>query len=433
MYAYFINSLLHVLGFTLSQPTDDQRLVFDAYAKINVIFNKKPNVNPSLRYQTYYSRGCITDSIDLVEIKDQHYRYEAYVKTMRIEPAAVLFGGYWTPKKRMVFAMAPHDSITIRISLDENDSILSYQFEGQQQDICEYYQKKSVEVGYFDPIFQKGGCEEDQCDSLIKMEEQFVLANASKYQLPKWLIEEELAHAKLFYLEKFYDVPKQDYQAMRLNEYFCLSTVYKLTRDLNPEINTVCPIPGTWSLERNLANFEYLLNKISEKKGAENELTLWLLYNQILPKIKSKTDFKLFGKLIKKYLKYEPYRKFLSKNLETKKQNLSYGIINSMNTQDLIKENESYFLYLKDKSASIHPVIQSKIDELDTYVKIFILEIEKNEVYLSNQKIHQLTEREKAEFCCNATFMAFNAKEHVALLPSQNMDNALHLLAEKKW
>lgn len=435
MHHYLLPFALYLIPFWIGTDRTQEeghRFQFDTHTEVHVFFDSLPSSHPKIRLNYSMFRPCLDIYLDSLGLNgDGHYHYKAVVSAHRIEPAAILFGSYYTPEKRLSFALIPQDTVRIHVALDANRKVKDYRFEGKSSQLSEYYQKKAIHLGYALPQFLKVNCEGCDWDSIVSREQTFIRENAPQYQLSEALIAQELAHAKMDYTLGI--VPIEDYAAMRLNDHFLRIKLKKIRAEILGKAPTgACLMPGQWQLKDRLDDVEMILQKASSTVGCRDELVLRLLYYELFPKLKSSDDFAIFRQLTNRYLIYQPYRDFLERKLVARQNNRQPSLVQAMRKQGLIKEGESFFVYLKsDKDDYIHWRSRKYFKQLSPEVKFFIMDLSADHISGPQAFQYAPSTHERVKFCCLPFVIAYNARRQRALSePSIKLLDALELMAD---
>ena len=425
---FFVIQTTLFLGGGSQVLNDDHRFQLGTHMVVNLFLDHPPRNHPKIRADHSVFRLCLNIPMDSIGFtNDGRIHYRAVVRTHRLEGAAILLGAYGDQDRWIAFALMPNDSVNIHVGLDSMRKVKGYHFEGKSSQIAKYYQKKSLEVGYIDPMFIKTRCENCNRDSIELHEQEFIRKNAPMHHLPVWLIKEEMAHAKMEYFRviapigedikneenEYYKimVPEVDYGALRLNDHFLRSMLHKIIREVQgSSSNAACLMPGAWRLKDQINRLDKILLKASETKGCGNELVLRLLYDQVFPKLKDSDDFAVFQQLLEEYLYYQPYKEYLLQQLEVCQHFQQPNIVQEMLQQGLIKEGESFFIYIKSHKREEVPYKLNKyIKKLNPSIKVLILDSSIDHISGLNGFTYALSTREQAEFCCMPAFIGYNA------------------------
>lgn len=417
-------TLLSLFGSSSQTPEFDHRFQFDAYSVINVSFDRKLEKDPVIRTEYSVFRECLIVPFMLLGTKNGKYHYQAIVRTPRIQAALIHFEGYWNPEKRLGFALVPGDSLIIDISLHEDLSVKAYHFDSPYRSFSQYYQDKSVEVGYVDARIQKYHKDHPKWDSLVKAEKAFVLRKAKEHRLPKWLEREEYVHAEVDYFSpETYVIAENDYEAMRLNDHFLYTVLYKIL-----DKKTTCLLPGTWKLKNDLPDLKKNLEKVKSIEGCNNELVLHLL-QQIVSKLKTEEDFEIFENLMTDYLSYPDYYNYLKEEIAKRKNKLYLDpFFEKLIELDLIEKNQSFVAYIKKDGERVVPKIQSFLDQFYPAIEILILDMDQNKVLMDGELICEFEDSEAASFCCLPIVIGYDQPKSLALLSAYKFNEVLDMM-----
>lgn len=422
-----IISILMIVFFQ-SHQEDRHRFVPNGSSVVYIKFDKEPTDSPVIRTEMNIFRYCRDISMDLIKKEDNNYTYRKVVSSTHIESATILFGSYWSSEKRLSIALVPNDTVYATVVLDTNKSIKSYKFKGKNKSLCEYYQAKSIHVNYIDPLFQKPNCTDCNWDSVVNQEKSFILSNAKKYNLSPEMIKEELALSKINYFGYNYHVPDSDFKAMRLNDFFLGRTVLTISQNDSLNIDdrfsydpskSGCPFPGGWSLLDRFSDIEHVLKKISTSsryKSNKDELALFIMIDIVIPKLKNKSDLKLFPKLLE-YISYQPYKSYLEDIIEEKTISNHNLLIKDLLDSKLLNKKSDFIILLKSKYYDIPDKNQDKFRILAKNKILIELTVENGKIYNTQLNYtYNITKKdEEMFFCCDPTFIAFNSKNKISL------------------